>query len=124
VALASALDSPGAIINASTDSIDQHIRPVLERLRSRDGTIADGAQKLVDAIHADAKLTAGQKKESMEALICLLEESAKPAEQRQPKGVLKALSNGLRETLGVSADLAQLASVFYPPILALLAISS
>jgi hypothetical protein len=124
VALASALDSPGAVVNASTSSIDQRIGHAVERLRDRDEAFAQTAEKLATAIWTDGTLTDEQKQESMEALMWLLEETGKPKDQRQPKGALKALVCGLRETLGVSADVAQLATAFYPPLLTLLAIGS
>jgi hypothetical protein len=124
VALSATLDTTASTVIASNGEDVGALDVAISRLAERDTALAAQIRTFAAALQKARDVGDEVRNEANEQLLCLVEEAMKPPNQRQPRGVMKALAKGLHDTLGVSADLAQLASVFYPQLLTMLAITS
>jgi hypothetical protein len=123
--IATANNSPGANLTAATGGADvrQRLRMAIHQGGEREAGLGEALQRLADAISQSTGLPAERKSEATEQLTYIAEQAALPEEKRQPKPVLKAVVGGLRETLGVSADVLQVWSTFGPSIVTALGIA-
>lgn len=108
----------GNVGNVNTGIVMGNMEANLQQL-SREGhaDLAADLQHLVQAVMSAAALSDDQKKEVVEQLAVLSSQAAVPAEQRQV-GTVRAVINGLKESLSVSGSLASLWSAFGPKLLA------
>jgi len=123
--IATANNSPGANVTAATGGADVHqrLRLAIRQGGEREASFGEALQRLAEAISQSTGLPAERKTEATEQLTYIAEQAALPEEKRQPKPVLKAVIEGLRDTLGVSADVLQVWSTFGPSIVTALGIA-
>lgn len=100
-------NSPNAVVTsvAGGSKVDQRIEIGITQQLEPD--IAAALKSILDAVLASNDLMAAQKAETKEQLVFIAEQCALPAEKRQPSFLTKAILDGLRGTLSVAADVAQ-----------------
>lgn len=121
---AATINSPHAVTIAGAGDVTQHLRQAIGKVAAAGLDVATQIQGLHDAIDAASGLTAEQRKESAEQLLCLAEAVATPEHRRTPRAVLKAVAANLRSTLSLSADVAQVVAILFPPVMAYLALAT
>lgn len=116
--VATAHNSPGATIAVASGAatIEQRIRVRIEQVSQGDRGVAAAIQQVADAIAASAALADGQRAEAQELLLAIAEECAKPPAERQSAARSKGLAAGMREALGLTADVLQVWTTCWPSI--------
>ncbi|TQF13449.1 hypothetical protein FJV41_23965 [Myxococcus llanfairpwllgwyngyllgogerychwyrndrobwllllantysiliogogogochensis] len=122
--IAHAENSPGSSVTAATGDaqLRQHIKMSIARTAKREEELSDALQRLADAVNRSRDLPEEKKSEATQQLAYVAEQCSLPADRRPPPTVLKPIVKGLRETLGVSADVLQVWPVVGPIICAALGI--
>ncbi|WP_140793810.1 hypothetical protein [Myxococcus xanthus] len=120
--LATAHNSPGAAVSASSGMAKTHQRlnKSIETAEARDVRLGEALRQLATAVTSSQSLESGQKQEATEQLTFIAEQCALPPEQRQPLTIQKGILGNLRETLGLGADVLQVWTTFSPVIYAAL----
>ncbi|WP_147439219.1 hypothetical protein [Corallococcus sp. CA049B] len=123
--MASADASPGATVTTAAGGaqVHQRLRTVIAAAQQQNEELGSALQALADAVVKSRDLPDEKKSEATEQLSFVAQQCALPEDKRQPRSVLKPLLSGLRETLGLSADVLQVWGVYGPTILAVLGVA-
>ncbi|WP_224240422.1 AbiTii domain-containing protein [Hyalangium gracile] len=122
--VATAHNSQGANVTSASGRADvrQRLTTAVTQVNLNDAEVANALQKILTAVEASPQLTPERKSEATEQLAFVAEQCVLPAKDRQPPTVLKSVLVGLRDTLGLSADVLQVWGSFGPIICAKLAV--
>jgi hypothetical protein len=123
--MATADSSPGATVTTAAGSaqVHQRLKTFIAASLQQNEELGNALRALAEAVAASRDLPDDKKSETTEQLAFVAHQCAIPEDKRQPPGVIKALLGGLRETLGVSADLLQVWGVYGPTILSVLGVA-
>lgn len=123
--IATVTDSPGATVTAASGNaqIRQRINVSITTIQKSDDGLAAALKQIADVIEASKQLPAEQKVEAEEQLEMVAQQCALPLDQRKSLGTIKRMVLGLRESLSLAADVAQVATTSWPLVLANLHLS-